>query len=188
MIDKEGGAWSWAAVGVGAAVGALGYSLSCAITGEEFSIQKCIAAASGGAVAGAIAGATTGDISALAIIGIAAGSSAAGKLTENAVNEALNSISSDIEFSVDNLSDGIVEATVFGAAGAIGSCVVHLQLNTSVTPEQFDDIIAGITGFSIGLTNSAYNKFLDACNGFKTWISSLGEKRIDNINKALLNE
>ena len=185
LIDSNGAAVSWAAVGVGAALGALGYGVSCAISGESFSLQGCIAAASGGAVAGAIAGAVTGDVSALAVISIAAGASAAGKFIENTVNEALNSMSDDIQFNVTNLGDGVLEAAAFGGLGGAGSCAVKLKFNSSLTPENFDNCIAAITGFSIETSSVIYDEIIDAYDAFKDWYQQLGQDRINKINQAL---
>ena len=185
IIDPNGAAWSWAAVGVGAALGALGYGVSCVISGENFSVSECIAAASGGAVAGAIAGAATGDVSALAIIGIAAGASAAGRLTENVVNETLSSISEDIQFNVNNLDSGVIQASAFGALGGAGSCVVKLKLGALLTPQSFDEFIAAIAGFSIEMSSAIYNELIRAKDAFEAWTQQLGQERIRKINEAL---
>ena len=185
LIDSNGAAWSWVAVGVGAALGALGYGVSCTMSGKSFSLQGCIAAVFGGAVAGAIAGAVTGDVSALAIIGIAAGASAAGKLIENTVNEALNSISDDIQFNVTNLDDGVLEAAAFGGFGGAGGCAIKLKFNSLLTPKNFDDFIAAVTGFSIETSSVIYNEIIDAYDAFKDWSPQLEQDRINKINQAL---
>jgi len=98
-IDSDGRAWSWAAMGLGAAAGAVGSYINevadLAFYNDPIDWQEIVEDTISGAIAGAIVGAVTGDPSAAAVFWTVGGAFFGGMVTGAIPDDILGWLSND---------------------------------------------------------------------------------------------